>query len=278
MLRAEPTITFEAFGVCVAVELSDQTLLPHVRDMLPPGWASRAPLDGAAVFALRESGPGRFTVSVAGSPCLEHGTLDDAVGALDAQIRLHMAISATGWVFVHAGVASWGGKAIVIPGVSLTGKSTLVQALILAGADYCSDEFAVIDGHGGIHPYPRRLSIRDANAGVTHERAPADLGASVQDGPVEAAIVVLTRYREGAEWAPRRVSPAAGMVALLANTAAARDRPAQCMAALARAVRGVTVLDGERGEAEPVATSLLSALRGADPGDGAAQPRSAHRA
>lgn len=61
-------------------------------------------------------------------------------------------------LFVHAGVVGWRGKTILLPGRSCTGKSTLVRALLRHGATYFSDEFAVIDSRGLIHPFPRSIS------------------------------------------------------------------------------------------------------------------------
>ena len=57
-------------------------------------------------------------------------------------------------VFVHAGVVGWKGHAIVIPGRSRSGKTTLVAELVKAGAEYYSDEFAVLDAEGRVHPFP----------------------------------------------------------------------------------------------------------------------------
>src|SRR4051794_20574153 len=51
----------------------------------------------------------------------------------------------------------------VIPRVSHSGKTTLVAALVRAGATYYSDEYAVFDAQGSVHPYARPLGIRDGN-------------------------------------------------------------------------------------------------------------------
>ena len=43
-------------------------------------------------------------------------------------------------------IVTWGrGRAIVIPGRTFSGKSTLVAELVRAGATYYSDEYAVED-------------------------------------------------------------------------------------------------------------------------------------
>ena len=63
-------------------------------------------------------------------------------------------------VFVHAGVVGWKGRALVLPGKSGAGKTTLVAELIRAGATYYSDEYAVLDERGRVHPYARPLAVR----------------------------------------------------------------------------------------------------------------------
>ena len=72
-------------------------------------------------------------------------------------------------LFVHAGVVGWRGLAIVIPGRSHAGKSTLVAELVRRGAVYYSDEFAVLDETGRVHPYRRTPVLRD------DERRPQEL-------------------------------------------------------------------------------------------------------
>ena len=60
----------------------------------------------------------------------------------------------------------------MLPAPSFGGKTTLVAALVRAGAIYYSDEFAVLDEQGFVHPYAKPLSIRGAdNWQVNHSVA-----------------------------------------------------------------------------------------------------------
>jgi hypothetical protein len=54
-----------------------------------------------------------------------------------------------------------------------------------------------------------------------------------------------------------RLSTGEGVLALLANTVPAHQRPAEAMTALGAAAAGATVLEGERGEAGEVVGTLL---------------------
>ena len=64
--------------------------------------------------------------------------------------------------------------------------------------------------------------------------------------------MAVSAYRDGARWRPRRLTPGQGVLALLANTVPARDRPAEALAALQRVVSTAPVLKGSRGEAADV--------------------------
>jgi len=72
----------------------------------------------------------------------------------------HIAETAHDRFFVHAGVVGWNGRAIVIPGQSKIGKTTLVEEFLRIGATYYSDEFAVFDRRGYVHPFARPLRVR----------------------------------------------------------------------------------------------------------------------
>jgi hypothetical protein len=161
---------------------------------------------------------------------------------------------------VHAGVVVVGGQAVVLPGRSCSGKSTLVLALVQAGAAYLSDEYAVFDADGVVHPWRRPLSLRNLD-GTAMMSVPADLlPPPAGAGRFRVGAVVATRYVPGARWRPRRRSPAEGVLPLLDNTVMAQSHPRLALATLGRAVATAVVLDGPRGEAGPTAASLLRRL------------------
>ena len=82
--------------------------------------------------------------------------LDVLVGAINAR-----AVSGSpGCVAFHAGAVGLPWGAVILPGVSNSGKSTLVAGLVDAGAVYLSDEVALVDpGPGTIVPYPKSISL-----------------------------------------------------------------------------------------------------------------------
>ena len=64
----------------------------------------------------------------------------------------------TGLCAVHSGIVQWNGRALLLPGATHSGKSSLVAELLRRGATCFSDEFALIDAEGRAHPYPYSAS------------------------------------------------------------------------------------------------------------------------
>jgi hypothetical protein len=185
--------------------------------------------------------------------------LDLALDILDSQLRLFLGANAPDSIFIHAGVVAHNSVSIVIPAASFAGKTSLVTALIKAGAVYYSDEFALIDRDGLIHPYPKRLSLRDGGWAQT-DHAVETLGGVAGEDPVPLGMIVITTYKAGAQWKPKRLSAGAGAMTLLANAVPAQERPQEVMEAISRAAKDALVLESDRGEADEIAPLLLAEL------------------
>jgi hypothetical protein len=252
------TVSFEAFGVGLELTFDNPMLEPRIREILPPGWTPTGSDPSSTAFALRETGPDSYQVLIGGAPAVEHASLEVALTLLDSQMRLAIAANAADWLFVHAGVVAVENRALLLPGATFTGKTTLVHALVQAGATYYSDEYAVLDRAGLVHPYPRPLSIRSDDGTAVRERRAGPVGSvASSDERATTVAVVITRYRAGVPWRPTRLTSGRGVLALLANTVPAQDRPEESLRTLGRAVAGATTLEGDRGEAGPVASALL---------------------
>jgi hypothetical protein len=256
--QQSPSMACESFGVRFGVAVDAPELQARVEEILPPGWIPCDPAEAAARFSLRQADPDGYDVLVDENPSLQKAPLDMALGMLDSQIRMFIAERARDWIFVHAGTVARAGRALLLPGKSFSGKTTLVKALVEVGGTYYSDEYAVLDAEGNVHPYPRRLSIR--HDGGTDERSVSQLGGVAGDERASVATVILTRYRPGAAWEPKTISRAQGALALLENTVPAQDHPRESLRAVTRAVAGATVLESDRGEAESIAAALLGEL------------------
>jgi hypothetical protein len=251
-------VAVEAFGVTVAVT-ADPQHFAAVRDFLPPrARPARHPPEHGRFALVRDADDALLRVvcdeqSIAGPVDLRL-----ALGILDAELRMYIALHAPDHVFVHAGVVGVEGRAIVLPGRSFAGKTTLVAALVQAGAEYWSDEYAVLDADGLVHPYPKPLSVRINATRATEERPVESLGGRAGDRPLPVALIAFTSYHPGVVWALRSCTAGEGAVKLLEHSIAARSRPEQVLAAVRRAATDAVVLEGDRGDADEAASALLS--------------------
>jgi hypothetical protein len=175
----------------------------------------------------------------------------------ESYLQLLVADNARRRVFVHAGVVGWKNQAIVIPGMSFSGKTTLVSKLVQAGAQYYSDEYAVLDEQGRVHPFARPLGVRRPNEFETSRIDVTSLGGVSGSRPLPVRLVVATKYRAGAKWRPRQLTQGRAVLELLANTVSARSQTRLALSTLPRAVQNAEVLKGVRGEADEVIETIL---------------------
>jgi hypothetical protein len=122
---------------------------------------------------------------------------------------------------------------------------------------YFSDEHAVLDDKGRIHPYPRPLSLR-RGAGKRARKVPVEeLGGTAGKKSIPVALVLATRYEAGRVWRPRRITPGRAVLELLSHTIPARRVPERAVATLRSVAERATVIKGVRGEASEIAKALL---------------------
>jgi hypothetical protein len=240
--------------------------MARIERLLPPhAKPARGPRVGC-LYSLIVSGTKvgsntrRFNILYADAGQLARTKDTDLVlEALERDLQLYVAERAHRRVFVHAGVVGWRDRAIVIPGRTMSGKTTLVKALVEAGATYYSDEYAVLDERGRVHPYAKPMSVRE-NGGRPKEILPEDLGGTTGVKPLPVGLVVATSYREAARWRPRQLLPGRAVMALLAHTVSVRRKPERALTTLRQVVADAPVLKGARGEAAEIAEVLLGRL------------------
>src|SRR5437667_126057 len=249
-------MAFIAFGVKVGVRVNDRAILKDVIARLPPGSKPAAAKVVDHLYSLigsRATGESRVRRLNLGYWNLlriaRSRNFDDLLDAFESHVQLTVAEYAPNRVFVHAGVVGWNNRAIVIPGLSHSGKTTLVDQLIRAGATYYSDEYAVLDGRGLVHPYARALGLRMPNSNQSKKVRAEEIGAAVGSKPLRVGLVVSTNYKAGARWQPRPVTRGKGVLELLSNTVSARSQPEMALRVLPAALASARILKGVRGEA-----------------------------
>lgn len=188
--------------------------------------------------------------------------LDLLCRTLLSELHLAIAVHARDALFVHAGVVAWNGVAIVIPGRSMSGKSSLVRALVAAGATYFSDEYAVLDENGLVHPYPKPLSIRRPDGSV--ESIDPETIGRVGFEPVPVGLIVSTHFEPEAPWAPQVLDGSRAVLPLVDNTVVARLHPTRMLDVTTRVIAsGARCLVGARPEAADISEDLFERLEGA---------------
>src|SRR5262245_60586254 len=221
-------LTFSMFGVRIEVRVEDPSLVERILTCLPVAGSTDSSARIDRTYEILKTAPWLSGKGASDSPTGERylladrslvwqSTDDDALcSRFQSDIELFLAVRARTHAIVHAGVVGWHGRALVMPGRSLSGKTTLVEALIREGAEYYSDEYAVLDPNGFVSPFPRRLWIR-RNPQLRQVCVPEDLGASAGTTPIPVRSIVVTEYQPGAVSQPRRLTPGEAVLALLSN-------------------------------------------------------------
>jgi hypothetical protein len=261
------SFSFMSYGVRVGIRVNKPEAIEAISEYLPPGWKQtrRELVERLYSFVVGGSGsrPGvrTFNVLYADAGRIARSLkFDEVLESFEDDLKLFVAEAARRRVFVHAGVVGWKGKAIVIPGRSFTGKTTLVAELVRQGATYYSDEYAVLDERGCVHPYLRPLSIRDEASGKVRRVKVESLGGKPGTKPLPIRLVLVSNYREGARWRPRKLSAGEGALEMMANTVPARTRPQAAFSAFREFVPHAQILKGVRGEAREMVDSILREL------------------
>jgi hypothetical protein len=254
--RASQSFAFESFDVRVRVTVDNPEVLEQVRSLLPPHARPCPVEDASESFGILTDDNGSYRFERGDSPVSRGLDLRFALLLMEAQLRIYVGLHTPGKIFVHAGAVEYGGTALVIPGMSFAGKTMLATALVQAGAAYLSDEYAVIDEAGLVHPFAKPLSIRDSEQ-VQNDHEVEALGGRIAAEPVPIGVVVFTEYRTGAQWQPRELTLARATLGMLQHTLPALKRHEEALRVLRTAIEGAVLLEGERGEAAEVAPRLL---------------------
>lgn len=260
---SSPPLRYTAFGTTLALGGSHRVVLQQAESRLRwLGWTPAEGGDSDVDYELRASahrdGALRcYELRCDGSLLFASTELAPLLDAFENHVKLLTASRAEGQLFVHAGAVSWHGRGVILPGRSRAGKTTLVRALVEAGAAYYSDEFAVLDAEGQLHPYPLPLSIRGNETRPAVRMAVESIGGRAGTAPVPIALIAVTRYRSHAAWRPRPLSPGQALLALMENTVAARLAPRTAMATLGRTVLRASAVSSARGDARRAAAAIL---------------------
>jgi hypothetical protein len=259
--------SLKSYGVRIGIRSNDRAALKRVYEYLPREWESASLPIVDRVYSILVGGAGpsahvrRFNLLYADHVRLARSVdLDSVFDKFESDLRIFVAEFARHRVFVHAGVVGWKGKAIVIPGRSYSGKSTLVAELVRAGATYYSDEYAVFDARGRVHPFAKPLELRRQGEYEQSKIEVSDLGGQAGTKPLTVGMVLMTQFMDGARWRPRKLTAGKAVLEMLFNTVSARRNPERALTTLQRVTAQADVWKGVRGHATEVVPAMLERM------------------
>ncbi len=257
-------IAIESFGVRLRVHAGRTELLKEINErisgIIPDGLYKKiAPRRAVHSFSVRRNSLAEYVLFKGRQKITFGDDKENFLKFLDWQIRMTIAEFAVSRVFVHAGVVEWEGKAIILPAKSFGGKTTLVKELTKLGAKYYSDEYAVLDEDGFVHPFPKMISIRGLIDKYRQIDYPIETFGGIKGVvPVPVGMVLLTEFESGAEWHAQVLSEGMGMIELLSHTIPIRYNPKFSLKVLNKIVNRAIIVKTKRGEAEEFAVKVLS--------------------
>ena len=256
-------LEFDAFGVKVGIISNDPQLLDKIKMMLP------LLIPDNFLFVRNQNLQHTFTlermddsVTVAiyknSEKLTDYYNDDSLIEYLSSQIRITVAEFAESKVFIHAGAVGWKDFAIIIPGTSFSGKTTLVSELIKAGAVYYSDEYAVLDEDGYLHPFPKMLSMRGIIDDFQQvDTAPEVFGARIGSKPIQVKMILITQYKKNGKWKPQILNTGEGLMEVLKHTIPIRLKPEFVLNVLKKTASRAIIAKSKRGEANFAVPSVL---------------------
>jgi len=252
-----------AFGAVVEIACPDRAAWEQCMAALPGYWRRTENRRSDVRFAVEScvGGPAeesRFRFRENGKPLGSAITGEAVRHRLVQRMDYHLGAYARDCAFLHSGIVVHDGRAILIPGLSRAGKSTLTAALVQAGAAYVSDDMAVIDRDGRAHFLSRAITLRDDVTKVFDLPA-AVYAAGLHQGTAPVGAILLLNYREGeAALDLHPLSKGETVLRLLANSMNGRHHPEAVLRCCTEAVRRAVCFEGIRGEAGAVAPQILS--------------------
>ncbi|HRH43607.1 MAG TPA: hypothetical protein PKY82_18400 [Pyrinomonadaceae bacterium] len=261
-------LAFEVFGVKIGVRSNDATIINRIKEGLP----YLLPIDIKSisfeeinhcfsVYLTKRGSPRKIWLNKDDDEIIDFLYVKDKLDFLDSKIRLTVAEFAENFVFLHAGVVGYKGKAILVPARSFSGKTTLVAELAKRGLDYYSDEYAVLDSKGLVHPFTKKLSIR----GIIDDYQQVDIDVEELGGkkgvePLKVGVILISKFKKKGKFNPKIVSSGEGIIESISNSVSIRQNPKFVLQVLSIITNEAKIIKTIRGEAASFADKFLPFL------------------
>jgi hypothetical protein len=220
------TARYGALGHEFAFDLPSAAVASFVERALAP---MRVPGSPSAWWRVVDHGPDRpvrFDI-VTGSGATYHVEREDDLPILLLwYVNRTVCFETPGRLMIHAGAVARDSRAVLLPAVAESGKSTLTAGLVRAGLDYLSDEAGALTADGLVDPYPKSIALDPGSWPLLPDLEPdlpGELGAygarqwhidpnTIRAGAVAGrstpVLVVSPAYTTGVRTSLDRVSPA----------------------------------------------------------------------
>ena len=253
---------FESYGVPIRIESNSPEVLriafSTARSALLGDVREIKCSSVQQVFSLPVSTNGECTIIQNGEPMVTAKMEMRFWKYFDSLVRILVAEFTKKYVFLHAGTVGWHGKALVLPGDSHFGKTTLVAELVRNGAEYYSDEYAVLDPQGLVHPFARPLSLRTDGTNIIETQTPVEkLNGQAGDRPLRVGMVLFTKYIPDSEPKYELLSTGRGVVEIIAQTIAIKRNTEFVINILKKAFSSAIIVKSPRPDAGLFARELL---------------------
>lgn len=269
-----------SFDIRISAPLADG-LVPLVRTAFE-GLSVQRPADHRYVLTEAAGLTGDVVkVQCDGKPVGDPARPEDLFTVLMQDINHRAVASRPNRLMVHAGAVSLRGRAIILPGRSGAGKTTLTAALLSVGCEYLTDEAVSIDLETlDVERYAKPLSLdltsyealgldgdEWAARGVvppTHFRRLAPISSA------KAAIIMFSSFEPGAKASMRPLGRPEALIELANNSFNFVEHGGDWLEGLANLVRHCTCWRFITGDAREAAKMMVGSGRDAS-GDGASR-------
>ncbi|HMT08188.1 MAG TPA: hypothetical protein PKA82_09295 [Pyrinomonadaceae bacterium] len=260
---AEYRATFRSYGVEFSILSNDRAILAEASEV-----ASHALLGNVVEIEAYETQHKLTLRKVKNGIHFKLGSDDHGVTPwpklahfFDTCVRLVVAEFAVDKVFIHCGVVVWKGQTILFPGDSYSGKTTMVAEFVKRGATYYSDEYAIIDENGDVHPFVRPLSIRHkTDFSLRHDTPAESLGGTLGRHAVPVDLVFLLQYVRNSRFRPAKLTAGEALMHLMPFAISLRSNPKFTLLLLNKVCDRANVFKSNRGQSEKVANKIIDLI------------------
>ena len=251
---------FESYGVCVSLECDDLDVYRRSVEVI-----HRSLLGNLSTIKKEKAGhhfkilskKSGLYMELDGEMLSDGGPVNLFYSYFDSWLRLVVAEHAKDLVFLHCGAVAINGKGILFPGDSFAGKTTLVAALVKAGATYYSDEYAILDADGLLQPFARPLAIRDRiDHSIRTDTLATSLGGKIGVDKIPVTAVMFFHYERNASLNPKLLTTGEGIMKILPQAIPLRFNSEFTVSVLNKMAESVTFLESKRGSVESSALKI----------------------